>query len=467
MSLKTKFLAGVFVAPIFATSAIAEVPIKLSIEEPGGPILSDDAKVKKGKIKDKDAGSTDNALMLDDGWMLSFRLAAPDAVALMSTRLSTGGGQNFETLVAADEDDCLDLTDAFPPEYLASGMNRYPNPFDEGCTTGPNEDVILFVNDYSDEPGRRDNNLFSSLCFGDVREGLIDDAFADVGPLVDWRDANKQYIDPTPQDGFDLGREVGVYTGRDTSGTGDHEDCYGYGVDDDLQNLVVMINAGGGRIFNPRARNGAPLPGGQPTYNYEYDNSRIRNAAGLISGVTSELLDNRGATAIIAHMPVRPRMFVPLTMFDLERDLFDFPHPASIDVDRRIEDGPIETVTIDLPNPNSAADLINGLISYIPREYSVEVRTVVVDGRAPAIIEDLNADGEFTADDLVLMGYDLMSNEAVRTIDLVSSAVLRQESDPFECPDGSYQIADLDGDNVVSSCDDGDGTSRSGVRVPR
>ena len=426
--------------------------IQLTIDEPGGPTLFGGASFLSpygpyGKHK-----KFDRSLYTESGWTLSFRMAAPDAVGLISTRLRTmQGGPDYETLVLKDPDDCLDLSHAIPSFTDTSmGFPGTIDPFENNCPAIQDEKFMLFNIDYDDAPAVRDTYV-SGGCEGPKRDRLVDDEFANI--LLDmpnYKSSNKAYVVSKPMSFPNLGTPVGPFTGGFGFMENQHLDCYGYGADEDVASLVVMVNTGAARIFDG---------------NLNYDNTRIRNMAGFVSGVGVELIDRKDATTVVAHMPVRPGMLTPLTFFDIDRDIFfggGDPIPPSFNILRKIEDGPIETFAIT--GAQSDADIVNRLIELTPSEFTVEIRAVVVEGDAPEFIDDTNGDGKFTAADLK-PAYKLLSNEAVRWIDIVTTTSLAEEEDAFECP--PLIFVDLNMNDVDQSCDDGDGTSRSAVRRPR
>lgn len=389
-------------------------------------------------------------LLTEDGWVLSFRLAAPESIALLSTRLSNAqGGPNYETLVLKDPDGCLDLSHALPT-YDGGDFPADLDPIEDDCPAIQDETFMLFNIDYDDTPGVRDNYVFGG-CEGPKQERLVDDAYDDIeSNVIDFRDSNKAYVIKNPASAFATGSPVGPFTGGPDNGGTEHLDCFGYGSDEDVTSLVVMVNTGAARIFDA---------------DLNYDNTRIRNMAGFVSGVTREYLDRNNATTVVAHMPIRRNMLTPLTFFDIDMPVNEFggdPIPAAFDIWRKIEDGPVETFTIT--GATTPADVINELIALTPSEFKVEIRAVVVEGDAPEFIDDTNNDGRFTAADL-RPKYKLLSKEAVRRINIVTTPSLAEERDPFECP--PLNFVDLNGNDEDQFCDDGDGTSRSAVRLPR
>ncbi|MEM9015338.1 MAG: hypothetical protein AAGB02_09585, partial [Pseudomonadota bacterium] len=122
----------------------------------------------------------------------------------------------------------------------------------------------------------------------------------------------------------------------------------------------------------------------------------------------------------------------------------------------------------------SSVDVVDAVLSSFPDDYQVTIRAVVVEGRAPEFIDDINNDGVFDASDVVGMGFTLLSNEDSITVTHLNFQARAIQDDSFECPTsstpfGSDQLlyVDLDGDGSSEICQDGDGTASSGVRRPR
>lgn len=451
-------IAATFVSfPLSVGAQSSEPLIELTIDAPGGSILSADAKIKDGKVKDKDANVPDLPTLFEEDWTMTLRLAAPESVAVFRWRERLGpAGINFETLVLDDPDGCLDMRGAqqqltawFPgPDYASF----------EGCD-GPDETFINFGVDEFDFPGLADtqgSNAFDNdadtLCGGPVIGPALGD---DPYTTTDFANSNKAYVETTRPPAASFPRGAGAYTGGEATGFSDY-DCYGYGADENLPSLVIMSNTAGARIFNP--------------VTLEYSADRIRNMAGLISGVSFELFDNGDASVVSAQMHVRSGTFQPLTFVDLNYEFFGGdPIPDPLVVLTKVEDAPIETTELTGITTSNLEDVINAVKAKLPTDYEVEIRAVVVDGIAPNFIDDLNGDGAFTAADLELAGYSLLSNEAIQRVNLINYNAIASEEDELECPltRRSLNYVDLDGNGVRGSCADGDGTSRSGVRRPR
>jgi len=480
MRIKSKILACAAAAPfLFANgNAQSDRPIHLTIDAPGGSILSENAKIKTKKkfkkalvkkngkynfkfkrkkrtfIKDK-TPNLNTPTVFEEGYALSFRMAAPQSEAVIR---ADRFGAEFETLVLEDPDGCLDLSQATPGHLTPS----FPLPSFEDCNPGgdpgyePDELFINFTSDPFEAPGVQDT---SGLCVGAVRDGLVDDAFGDEL----FTDSDTPYVDPRFVDGsagigpvFQVGPKTGgVATPGET--TGPFHDCYGFGADDDNPSLVVMANVGAARVFDENLNYPAV--------------ARVRNLAGLASSVSSEPLDRGAATAIISHMPVTLNMLRPLTFVDLDGGFFG-PFPSSVNITTQADD--VET-TASASGLMSTPDVVNAVFATFPNDYEIEVRAVVVKGVAPDFIDDTNGDGVVTADDLTFNGdYELLSNEAVIALNLLNYFVVVDQKDGSECPPSSTPFGsdqqlyvDLDGDGTSGVCNDGDGTSRSAIRFPR
>ena len=141
---------------------------------------------------------------------------------------------------------------------------------------------------------------------------------------------------------------------------------------------------------------------------------------------------------------------------------------------RRIDGGPVEPFNFVSPFPgsdNNATGAFNPfydelLASYYPVE--VTLRAVAVAGEAPDFIDDLNHDGRYTALDLKLAGYTLVSNEIQTNLRLTSDNLLAESENP-KCPPRTLLYGDIDGDMDSGAPEKCLGTSSSTRtrRVPR
>ena len=281
--------------------------------------------------------------------------------------------------------------------------------------------------------------------------------------------SNKVYVDPDGIDDFGFAPPpfaVGPNTGGvgviGPSGGYDEGattfDCYGYGADDDVPGLVIIANVGGARFFDQSMNNVNPMA--------------VRNMAGLLSSVAFEISDFGGKSAIVARMrssyALAPIRFADM-FFSIPSNSGFYP-TAGYTLTTQI-DG--ETSTTGVVGVENAAGAINAIREQFDDLYEVTITAALVDGIAPEIITDVNNDGIFDAVDIEATGATLLSTVDTLTIRQVSFDALAV-TDEEECmrSSGSFGsdsrlFIDLDGDNYVATCQDGDGTSRSGVRRPR
>jgi hypothetical protein len=329
------------------------------------------------------------------GWSLALRIEAPDSIAIVeSPEEPTQPVGRREAIVLTDPDGCIDMRH-FP--IIRAGI-----PY-EDCP-GPDETFLEFTTERFDNFDVADSNTGNFQ----VRDRLIDDAFA-PGVIL-----NKPYIRNT------AGNIVAVP--RPQTG-GNLKDGFGYGPDDDLVGIVMMVDLGGARVFDE---------------NFDRTQGNvIRNMAGFINSVSQELQTKRGGSAVAAWMQVIAGMFEPIALFDLDVD-----DPA-VDYLRRLESGPVEAFNFISP-PQNDDDILRD-ISSTYGTYPVDMRIVVVEGVAPTFIEDKNRDGRFTAADLRRMGYKVISNEARLRIVLSFDVLVSETSTGRTCPPASLIYRDLDG----------------------
>ena len=457
-------------APTAGALAQSDAPIRLSIDAPGGDILSEKAKIKKkrnrkGKKKkrliDRRPNFPEESILFEDGYDLYFRLEAPDAEALHKWRRENNNfGPNYDVLVLSDADECLDLSHTVPADLFPAFGTP---PSLEDCnpsgdpTYQPDETFINFHIDPYDAPRVRDSS--GGYCRETVLDGLVDDEFGSETPL----NSNKVYVDPRfsdPSAGigaiFPVGPNTGGFVGFDPFDLS-YQDCYGFGTDDDLPGLVVMANVGASRVFDE---------------NLNFTDGRIRNMAGFLSGVGFELIDNSDSSAIVARMPVTRNMLRPLNFVDL---LFPIPSsapfPPGFSVIVQNDD---QVVTTPLVGATEDIEVVNAILASFPDEYDIELTAVIVEGRAPAFIDDVDNNGVYDANDVAGMGYTLLSNEASILLTHLNYQARAIQQDSYECPSSSTPFGsdqqlyvDLDGSGFSGACQDGDGTASSSVRRPR
>ncbi len=398
-------------------------PVKLSIREP---------------VRHNNSGG----FVEGRDWNLEFRLTVENALGFVEI---TGLGDRREALVISDPDDCLE----FDLGHTATFDPNLSGPFDDACFDGVADEVYI--------PFRSDPNDRSGVDDIDQCDFMLEEPrLEDDPPTTAAADSNKAYLlapDQAIPDGSPpIARAMGPLTGGQTIG-----DCYGYGQDEDLPGLVVMADVGAARVFDQNFDIIEITPGVR----------RIRNLAGFTSTVTRELKDRFGRSHVVAHMQVERGMLEPLVVFDARTATT--PPYIGPTFQRRIDSGPVETFSwVSQPTSDYTAAELDELLSTLPDSKSVKVRAVLVEGQAPSYIDDLDQNGRFTVNDLVLMGYTPLSNQARRTINVIQQDKFEDFDGTQECP--SFRViagVDLDGNNIGYFCQDGDGSSRSTKRIPQ
>lgn len=399
-------------------------------------------------------------VLINDDWALTFRAEIDDAVAYVKSAVrGLSAAHRFglnEFIVLRDPDNCLDLRD----------QTRSGSPITPNCPAGfPDEEILRVHVDRNDDVGVDDEVGVSD--HGRCSQRLSEELYREPSPgrLLEpafsalQLDAVHQSVTaaplttPPPPPPPPASRNVSPLGSADTE-----EDCYGYGRDDDLPALVVIADVGGSRFYTDTFEPDPARPG-------------LKNMAGLLSNVTVELADRRGITSVVATMIVLPGMFDRIAVFDTSSY-------ADSSYRRRIDGGPIETLTFPVaPAGSNPGELIvNSIVDAIPIS-RVLVRAVLVKGPtpgmpAPDVIEDWNADGKFTADDLVAAGYTLLSNEARAWIRSAPHGTLDTYhgiggTTGARCVVPAPIYLDLDGDGSAGPrCFEGDGSSGSTVEVP-
>lgn len=317
------------------------------------------------------AGNT--GVMITDGWSFKISADVENTVAFaQESSLSRS-----QALVYHDPDNCLDMRDYMFPR----------GSIEEGCA-GEDESYIEFTVD-SDQPGVLDQG--GGL---DARCGHLTDtkAIISAGPLD-----NKQNLFigqlENPSEAPVL-VPMGAYTGgvKNTPDITDPAlDCFGYGADDDLKGLVIMADIGAARVVDWE---GEDFPG----------ISRIRNMAGLVDRVGYEFLDKKGRSAITATFEVNRGDLDPFAFFDASQT------DPNVDFLMKIDDGPIQEMNYT-GVPFTPFQILGEFLAATPL-IEFKIRVVLVEGTAPDFIDDLDADGKFTINDLIAAGYTPLSNQA-------------------------------------------------------
>lgn len=205
---------------------------------------------------------------------------------------------------------------------------------------------------------------------------------------------------------------VGPFTG------GTVEDGYGFGVNEDFPNLVILANTGVGLGFDPQLDSDQTL----------HPNGTQRNLAGFVQSVSYVLNDaiptaiQPGRTVVHAHMNVPARLIRPVVAID------NCIGPGTVS---ECSQGPkIFSIDGEPPTP----PLTDAQLRTILSSRVITIRVFVVNGNAPATLTDANSDGFVSSKDAETLGYKLLSDEEV-----VQVKVFNQELFPFDV------YADFDG----------------------
>lgn len=409
------------IAPRAEASGFIFPPMLLTIEAPRGDrvrfrydwtnrILTLDFRNRRG-------------LLSSTQWPLTFRLEARGALGYATEFLT---GQSREALVLTDPDDCLVLTSLIDD---IDGLGR--SSYDTACAgLAENETYFEVQTEKFDTFELSDNTNTGN---DKLQDRLIDDpctrppASSNVACLL--------------QDNGKLAT-VGPKTGKEV------RDGYGFGTDDDAAGMVVMLNGGGARIFDPISFDRIP--------------GRLRNMAGLLNTVSYEFETGIRSTAINMTSHTLAGFAEPIALFD-----FDVTHPAyaGFTALRRVDSGPLTPFNYvsAFPTSDNADAAFNAFYDEIVSTYypvELELRAVAVSGEAPPFIDDTNGDGRHTAADLVMAGYTLVSNEVRTTIRVTNDNLLVESFDP-KCPPRTLIYRDLDGNGSAGAPPRCIGTSSS------
>jgi len=381
-------------------------PIRLTVESPGARNVSWgwDSGVRTLRYR------KGNGALSTTQWGLSLRAEARNAEGFFQ---KFALGQNREALVLDDPDNCIHLGS------LLADMSPPIPTFDFNCASKTEDELYLQV-----QTERSDNfELTDNTNDGNdvIRARLIDDSCNSMAPR------NVACLPKQNGSGFTV---VGPNTGKDLS------DGYGYGADDDYAGLVLMADIGAARVFDKQS--------------FDLTPGIIRNMAGLVPTVSTELKTGRGKSAIMSYMHAIGAVFEPIVIFD-----FSITNPSDkfngYNAAYRIDSGPVVPFNYDTPFPESAADgeannpFYEELLSKV---YPVKltVRAVLVDGIAPDFIEDLDGNGKYSVGDLMMMqDVRVLSNQVELNLRLFHDHLLSESIDP-ECPQKRTVLyRDLDG----------------------
>jgi hypothetical protein len=174
-------------------------------------------------------------------------------------------------------------------------------------------------------------------------------------------------------------------------------DGVGWGADDDIPNLVILSNVGGGIVLKDENWDPDYVPGVPEFWEPVYP-AQARNTAGFMSSVGYELSTTRGETSITATMIVPRHLYSSTRLVDSCTGIVDetvFPPTCS---------GTSIQRTDGLPEEDFNPWLVN--------ETLVELRAFVATEPID-ILSDLNGDGMVSAEDATLAGFNVLSDEVV------------------------------------------------------
>jgi len=373
-------------------------------------------------------------LLATTQWPLQFRIESASAVGFVAKRALN---EEREALVLTDPDDCLNLNSLVDDLMLTS--------FDFECAGAIEDELYIEVQtEKHDTFGVFDNDTTGNSA---IRARLVDDEASAPSPR------NTPYLKH-----FDgKTKAVGPKTGGrpDPAVTKPDElDGYGYGADDDLSSLVVMADVGGARVFDT---------------DFNLTSGVVRNLAGFVNTVSAVDLNGQDNTTVTAYMHILAGVFEPIALIDTA---VSDPSLDGFEYALRVDSGPVTGINLDEPIPpvaesGSANAFYDELLSqYYP--VRVRVRAVVVNGEAPDYVHDMNGDGQYTALDVALAGYELVTNEVSIGLTLTHENLLSEAPDS-KCPPRTLIHTDLDGDmdrGELPECLLTSGSTRK-RRVPR
>ena len=376
-------------------------------------------------------------LLTTTQWPLAFKIKSRTAVGFVAKRALN---EEREALVLTDPDNCLNLNSLVDDLMLTS--------FDFLCAgLIEDEQYIEVQTEKHDTFGVFDNATTGN---GKIRARLVDDKSSDSPPR------NTPYLKLFDDMVFKV-KQVGPKTGGRPDPADmepDELDGYGYGADDDLASLVIMADIGAARVFDE---------------DFNLTSGIIRNMAGFVNTVSAVDLNGRRETTITAYLHILAGVFEPIALIDTN---VSDPSLSGFEYAIQVDSGPVTGINLDEDFPTEVASgsanaFYDELLSqYYPVE--VDVRAVVVNGDAPDYIKDKNGDGKYTARDVQMDGYELLTNEVSIRLKLTHENLLTEAPDS-KCPPRTLIHTDLDGNlnrGDLPECLLTSGSSRA-RRVPR
>ena len=344
------------------------------------------------------------------GWPLVIHaVGSPDAlgIATNSMPVQFPGIDQTGYLILRDPDACLEL----PPPFFRG---------DPPCSTAPSDESYVEFTPGIDMVGVVDNggNPGRLTALG-TPASSGEPTYDGVGDTN-----NDQILDP-----------VEVPVGPDTGAA--VADGVGYGADDDLPGLVLLSPNGPGLVLNADFS--------RPSVRTQ------RNLAGFLNSVAYELRSAGGSTTFDAGMVVPNGLIAPVMKIDACVGNFD---NGRCDGDPLYQvDGGARIAAAGSTGVQALYPQVLGAVPYY------EVRAFLVSGIAPSVLSDLNHDGQVTAGDARLAGYNVISNEEVVRVREYSTDICTgvplvnvvyadfdgngHAISPFVCPAGPGQITPI------------------------
>lgn len=431
--LSTTLLTLLFGLPVVGHTGHPKPDLRLSIAAPESTLV----RVRRRHGIKSLRYVNRSGILATTQWPLALRIESRTALGFVAKRAKK---KEREALVLTDPDECLNLYSLVDDLMLSA--------FDPGCIGLPEDETYVEIQtEKHDTFGVFDNDTTGNDA---IRARLVDDRFSDPAPR------NTPFLRMFNGSVKEVGPKTG---GRPDpmpdppNPKPDELDGYGYGADDDLAGLVVMVDGGGARVFDE---------------NFDLVAGVIRNMAGFINTVSAEDLDGRGQTTITAYLHSLAGAFEPIAIVDAA--LSD-PALAGFDYAIRVDSGPLTGFNLEEPFPPDMPGAANAfydelLSQYYPAEF--RLRAVVVNGEAPDFVYDLDGNGRYSARDVKLAGYELLTNEVQINLTVTHENLLIDSPNP-KCPPRTFIHGDLDGDmqrGKLPPCEGTSGSTRS-RRIPR
>lgn len=233
-----------------------------------------------------------------------------------------------------------------------------------------------------------------------------------------------------PEDGFDADSSfrIGPATAlrRDLPDGGQEEvlDGYGFGADDDIIGLVLIIEHGAGIVYDDEGVRKVP---------YE-----VNNMAGFTNSVSYELNSLTDKTTVTAGIVVPRNLVAPFVIAD---ECVGDPTDCEGDILWSVDGLPPQSADVLTGQPSGSVVSTFGDLGELYSETVFKVSALMVSGLAPNRVVDMNGDGRIGRADLEAMGYNVLSRKTTLRLNQIRGDA---------CNGGETQIAyrDFDGNGV-------------------